>query len=165
MRSHHQIVFALLILSIPAVIAAGPDAQKSFDQLKSLAGRWEGKANGNRPVAVSFRMTAGGTALLSEIEGPSKEDMISMFHLDGPDRLLLTHYCGAGNQPRMQATVAADGKTFVFDFLDATNLAHPEDGHMQRLVISVLDADHHTEEWTFVERGRETKEVLDLWRK
>jgi putative NIF3 family GTP cyclohydrolase 1 type 2 len=110
-------------------------------------------------------VTAGGTALLSEIEGHGGEDMISMFHLDGPDRLLLTHYCGAGNQPRMQATASSDGKTFVFDFVDATNLVHPEDGHMKRMVISMVDSDHHTEEWIFVEHGKETKEVFDLWKK
>jgi hypothetical protein len=45
-------------------------------------------------------MTAGGSALMSEINGHG-EDMISMIHFDGPNRLLLTHYCTAGNQPRM----------------------------------------------------------------
>ena len=38
---------------------------------------------------------------MSEIKG--KEDMISMFNLDG-DRVVLTHYCAAGNQPRMVAS-------------------------------------------------------------
>ena len=53
---------------------------------------------------VVFRPTSGGSALLSEIVGV--EDMITMFHLDN-DRVLMTHYCGAGNQPRMQATMAS----------------------------------------------------------
>jgi len=163
MVNHPRALLALLLISIPAAIVARPNAQAAFEQLKSLAGRWEGKANGDQPVAVSFRLTGGGTALLSEIEG--QEDMISMIHMDGPGRLLLTHYCGAGNQPRMLATFSPDGRVFTFDFLDATNLAHADDGHMQRVVFSMIDANHHTEEWTFVDHGKESKEVFDLRRK
>ncbi len=99
---------------------------------------------------------------MSEIKG--HEDMISMFNLDG-DRLLMTHYCGAGNQPRMVASTSPDGKTLTFDFLDATNLASPDDGHMTRLVLSMPDANHHTEEWIYSDHGKQEKEVFELWRK
>jgi hypothetical protein len=75
--------------------------------------------------------------------------MITMFHLDG-DRLLMTHYCGAGNQPRMVGTVSPDGKTITFNFLDATNVLGSQPGHMERMVLTILDANHHTEEWSFL---------------
>ena len=68
---------------------------------------------------------------MSEIDAPN-ETMVSMIHLDGPNRLLMTHYCGAGNQPRMQASVSPDGKTITFNYVDATNLSAPDAGHMQR---------------------------------
>ena len=49
--------------------------------------------------------------------------VLTVFHLDG-DRLILTHYCMAGNQPRMQATSYDAKKGEIrFQFLDATNLA------------------------------------------
>jgi len=102
---------------------------------------------------------------MSEILGQGPEDMITMFHLDGPNRLLMTHYCGAGNQPRMQGSLSPDGKTITFNFVDATNLASPDAGHMQRVVLTLLDENHHTEEWTFLDHGKETKEVFDLRRK
>ncbi len=152
----------LLTLASAAALAQS-DAQKSFNQLKSLSGSWEGKAANGMAVQVTFRDTAGGSALMSEIMG--HEDMISMFHLDGPDKLLMTHYCGAGNQPRMQASASPDGKTISFTFLDATNLSSPDAGHMHHLVIAMLDTNHHTEEWTFVDHGKEIKEKFDLQRK
>ena len=83
--------------------------------------------------------------------------MITMFNLDGPNRLLMTHYCAAGNQPRMQASVSPDGKTITFNFVDATNLASPDAGHMQQMVLTVLDDNHHTEDWTFIDHGKEMK--------
>jgi hypothetical protein len=91
--------------------------------------------------------------------------MISMFNLDGPNRLLLTHYCTMGNQPRMQASVSPDGKTITFTYVDATNLATPDAGHMQTMVLTLVDDNHHTEEWTFVDHGKELKRFFDLRRK
>src|ERR1700722_2419737 len=161
-----SIRIALSILAFTATAAfAQSAAQKSFDQLKSLSGSWEGKTSQGKPLNVSFRDTAGGSALMSEIHGMDRENMITMFHLDGPDRLLMTHYCGAGNQPRMTASASPDGRTITFDFLDATNLESPEAGHMQRVVIAILDANHHTETWTFADHGQQMKEVFDLQRK
>ncbi len=141
---------------------AQSDAQKSFATLKSLAGSWQGKGSNGQPVEVAYRVTSNGSALMSEIK--SEDDMITMFHVDG-DRLLLTHYCGAGNQPRMKATASPDGKTVAFEFLDATNLASPQAGHMHRAVFTILDADHHAEEWDWMQDGQEMKERFELHRK
>lgn len=158
-----------LLLSFAATAAlAQTSAQKSFDQLKSLAGSWEGKDSKGRPLGVFFRDVARGSTLMSEIrkEGYDKVmiSMISMIHLDGPNRLLLTHYCSGGNQPRMAATTSPDGKTITFDFFDATNLATPEDGHFRRIVFTIVDANHHTEEWYGIDHGKEAKDLFDLHR-
>ena len=142
---------------------AASEAQNTFDALKALDGNWEGKNKQGQTLKVSFRLTAGGSALLSEIHGPGSHDMITMFHLDG-DRLLMTHYCGAGNQPRMRATLSPDGKSVVFDFIDATNLLSPEAGHMHHVLFAMPDANHHTEEWTFLDHGKEMKETFALER-
>ena len=163
MKALRIAVCILMMLSATAVFAES-DAQKSFNQLKSLTGDWEGKNSQGEPVQVSYRVTAGGSALMSEITGHG-QDMISMIHFDGANRLLLTHYCGAGNQPRMQASASPDGKTITFNFLDATNLDSPQSGHMDHVAIVVLDPNHHTEEWTFTDHGKEMKEVFDLRRK
>lgn len=151
----------LLALSTVAVAFAQSDAQKTFDQLKTLSGNWEGKASNGKDLKVSFRPTSGGSALMSEIMGD--ENMITMFHMDN-DRVLATHYCGAGNQPRMRGNMSPDGKTIRFTFVDATNLASPKSGHMHTLVITMPDADHHSEDWTFVADGKELREHFDLTR-
>jgi hypothetical protein len=156
---------SLLLLFATTAGFSQTATQKSFDQLRTLTGSWEGKNSQGKPVQVVFRDTAGGSALLSEIIGEGREDMISMIHLDGPNRLLMTHYCGVGNQPRLAATVSPEGKTYTFNFIDGTNLASPDAGHMQRVVFTIIDVNHHTEDWTFnAGPGTERKQFFDLQR-
>ena len=159
--NHLRTLAALIILvAIPGFSQS--DAKATFEHLKALNGTWEGKANRDRSVKIVFRPTSGGSALLSEILGD--EDMVTMFHMD-KDRVLMTHYCGAGNQPRMQATTSPDGKTITFNFIDGTNMSSPKAAHMDHLVITIADADHHTEDWTFVqEDGKQMKEHFELAR-
>lgn len=140
-------------------------AESSFALLKSLAGEWQGMHAEGNVQRVTFRITSGGSALLQElVEADRGEEMVTMFHLNR-DRLLLTHYCSAGNQPRMVATVSPDGKTIAFEFLDATNLIRSMEGHMNRLVVRLLAHDHHTEEWTFAgPDGKQTRDLVDFHR-
>jgi len=155
-------VAAILIIVLSAsFVMAQSDAHKSFDMLKGMEGNWAGKNNQGQPIQVTFRLTAGGSALLSEIHGHGPENMITMFHMDG-DHLLMTHYCGAGNQPRMKV-ISSDAKSVSFEFFDGTNIG-PGDGHMQRVTFTEPDADHHVEEWVFLDHGKEMKEVLTLAR-
>jgi hypothetical protein len=154
---------ALLLVIFTVNALAQSDAHASFEKLKALQGTWTGKNSQGDPLQVVFRTTSAGSAILSEIEG--KEDMITMFHMDG-DRLMMTHYCGAGNQPRMVAKASPDGKTFTFDFLDGTNIVPPTTGHMQHMVLTIVDENHHSEDWTFVQDdGKKLSEHFDLQRK
>jgi len=93
MRTKSPRILQSLIVATVALAAtsalAQSDAQKAFNSIKNLPGSWEGKTQTGEPVQVNFKVTAGGSAVMSEILG--KADMITMFHLDGPDKLLMTH--------------------------------------------------------------------------
>jgi hypothetical protein len=162
MKSRIALTVLFVLMATSAFAQSGP--QKSFDQLKTLAGSWEGTFEG-RPTHVSLRVTSMGNALIHEMTGSGRpDDPITMFYMDG-DRLLLTHYCDAGNQPRMVATVSPDGRTITFNFVDATNLLNSQPGHMQRAVFNLIDSDHHTEMWEFaMADGKQMGGLLDLTR-
>jgi hypothetical protein len=151
-------LFALIVL-IAATAFAQSDAQKSFDKLKTLAGSWEGVVNTvppqadieGKPMQVTLRVSSMGNALMHEATGAGRpDDPITMLYLDG-DRLLLTHYCDAGNRPRMVGKVSPDGKTVEFDFLDVAGST--QYGHMHHAVFTLVDANHHAEDWTFMHAG------------
>jgi hypothetical protein len=155
------VVATFVVVLSASMVVAQSDAHKSFDLLKGLEGKWAGKNQQGRPIEVTFRLTAGGSALMSEILGRGPENMITMFHMDG-GRLLMTHYCGAGNQPRMKV-VASDAKSVSFEFIDGTNIG-PGDGHMQRVTFTQPDANHHVEEWVFLDHRKELNEMFTLER-
>ncbi len=152
-------VVSVVLMSLCAVAFAQSDAQKSFDQLKTLTGSWEGHVTTVPPAPemegkltqVSLRTASMGHTLMHEATGSGRpDDPITMIVVDG-DRLLLTHYCDADNRPRMVGKMSADGKTVEFEFLDVSgNLQY---GHMQHAVFTIVDANHHTEDWTYLEPG------------
>jgi len=156
-------------LCVPAsaeTSAPKSNAQKSFDLLKALAGTWQGpvttepadhNAGDGSFTQVTMRVTSRGNALVHEMHEPSVPDdparydhPLTMFYLDG-DRLLLTHYCDAGNRPRMSGKVSPDGKKVEFDFVDLSG--GNQYGHMYHAVFTFIDADHHIEDWTYMLPG------------
>jgi hypothetical protein len=101
-----------------------------------------------KTVRVTIRVTSRGNAVLHEMRMDGiPDDPITMFYLDA-DRLLLTHYCDAGNRPRMVGKASADGKALEFEFVDVAGST--EKGHMHNTRFAAIDADRHTEEWTYM---------------
>ena len=101
------IVIALLVWAaggIPGLAAdGGANADAAFKKLAALAGEWkteDGKAS------LTYEVIAGGTAVIERETAEGRPSMVTLYHRDG-DRLLLTHYCMAGNQPRMARTCRA----------------------------------------------------------
>jgi hypothetical protein len=159
-RLHRLVTFACLaclLLGVPA-IAGGtepPDASAAFARLERLAGRWQAKSSKGWSDEVTYEVVARGSAVVQRTafaDHPA-ETMYTVYHLDG-DRLLLTHYCEARNQPRLVLVEAGDDR-LAFDFLDATNLPSRDHGHMDRAVFTFLDDDHFSSRWTWFQDGRE----------
>jgi hypothetical protein len=154
---------AMLLLAIPTTsLLAQSDPQKVLDRFKSMAGTWQGKSASGESSEVTYQIVGGGTAVMAESHLAS-EDMTSMFYVD-KDRLLMTHFCPSGNQPRMVAKISPDLKVVTFDFLDATNLPGPQAGHMHRAVYLFTDPEHYSEEWTWKKEGKDTKFHYEMQR-
>ena len=154
-------ILALILASTPVV--AQSDAQKVLNRFKSMVGTWEGKSADGDTNEVTYQLMADGTAVMGEIHNGSG-NMTSMFYVDG-GRLLMTHFCPAGNQPRMVATISPDLTEVSFDFLDATNLATPNAGHMHSAVYLFSDDNHYSEEWTWKQERKEAKFHYEMQRK
>ena len=151
------------------------EAQKSFATMKNLAGEWEGpvvvpdmpEMSGGKPLHVSLRVTSRGNTLVHELQeagtpldATKYDHPVSMVYLDG-EQLTLVHYCDAGNRPRMVGKMSPDGKTVEFEFKDISG--SPE-YHMHHSVFTIVDANHHTEDWTFMMKDKPIHAHFDLHR-
>jgi len=131
------------------------DAKAAFARMKTLAGQWQAQTDMGK-AQISYEIISGGTALVERETMGDMPAMITVYHLDG-DRLILTHYCMAGNQPRMQAQSfdPASGE-IQFRFLDATNLA-PGAGHMHNATFRLTGRDRFASSWEFYQDGKLAK--------
>jgi len=136
----------------------GPRAAAAYDLLKRLEGEWESKSTKGWGGRVQWTMIAGGSALCQfDNAAHPGQMMLTLIHPDG-DRLLLTHFCAAKNQPRLVLTRASDdGKEFTFEFLDATNLASRDVGHMDQVTFTFDADDNYTERWMWYSKGKMSK--------
>ncbi len=173
MNRRHALVLVVLVASIVAgglgfagQKAAPPSfpTNATFDQIKTLAGEWEGTFEGKQG-GTSYRVVSAGSAVMNVLKAEDGTDMITVFHPDGPD-VMATHYCAIGNQPRMVAHRTADPKIIRFVFKDVTNLAAPNAAHMRELTLAIVDADHHRQEWTSRDKdGKDQRQVFEFTRK
>lgn len=156
--------FAILSLLLASQALLGQSsAQKTLDRFKSMVGTWQGKSSTGDTSEVTYRLAAGGTAVMADMH-MAGDDMMSMYYVNGDD-LLMTHFCPSNNQPRMKAVISSDLNTVSFDFMDATNMSGPNAGHMHRAVFLFSDADHYTEEWTWKQAEKSSTMHFEMQRK
>lgn len=140
----------LLVAGASAERPPKVDAEKVFKMLSGLTGQWEGTSKSGMKEKLDAKLIAQGSVLMET----SSMGMATMYHRDG-DRVLLTHYCMAKNQPRLQATsLSPDGKEITFTFLDGTGMKNRNVGHMDKVVMRVIDKDSYSAKWTWYEKGK-----------
>lgn len=136
-----------------SVPAANSDANVSFAALKGLAGTWSGQVTTdpanpdiNGPIQVTMSVASRGNVIVHEI-APGGTPEPTMIFVEN-DRVTLVHYCEAGNRPRLVADKSTNRKSVDFHFADISGSKSP--AYLERFTFTVIDADHHTEDWTFM---------------
>ena len=133
-------------------VTSSPD----FDRIKALVGTWQGTAEHSgetHPLHVAYQLTAGGSAVKETLFQDTPEEMLTVYHMDG-DRLIMTHYCMLGNQPRMVSVEDDLPNVIQFSFLDGRNLDPKKDPHMGRVVMKFENDDRLIADWTLIKDGQ-----------
>ena len=159
-------VATIAVLLFPAAGAASDlTAEQAFERLKALAGTWEGSASAEGAEAEAeaeasglvvheFDVSANGHVLMERMGPDTEYEMVNMYHLDGAD-LVLTHYCSAGNQPRMRLDAGSSTlDRLVFDFDGGTNL-ETTPSHIHSAEIRLDGKDKIDSAWKSHDGGKE----------
>ena len=166
-----------LVLFVAASLAFAPlhaadesTGARALDQLRTLAGNWEGAfewtgaRTGNGAMKAAYYTTGNGSAVVENLIMENATVMTSVYHLDGAD-LRMTHFCGAQNQPRLKARQIDLAKGVIdFDFVDATNLRTPDAPHVHGLEMRLIDPNHLTITFLFQSGDKESRENIVLKR-
>lgn len=158
-------VAAMACLAATAVIAFPPPEGKdqgghhapapspALDALKTLAGDWEmTDKEGKKHVSSVFKVVAAGSAVSQNMFPGTEHEMVNMYHMDG-DKVVMTHYCAAGNQPRMTSAAPKDG-VYKFTLDKVSNMRDKDDMYMGELTLTIKDKDTFVEEWTSFMQGK-----------
>ncbi len=137
-------------------------------QLVKLSGEWvdaDAKGTDVGKVVSTFSMTAGNSALREVMFPGLPHEMTNMYHPDG-EGVLMTHYCAAGNQPRMRANVLAHHPdTIDFQFESVTNKIKSTDTYMGRCMMTMRDDDTLDVAWTSYQEGKDVEHVTFHWKR
>ena len=158
MKLRTVLIMMVVVMASAVLASAAPtaDDEAAFAQIKSLAGDWESK-DAKGTSHVHYEVVSGGSAVLERFENDqlgTANAMVTVYYLDG-GHLMLTHYCMAKNQPRMQAEAVDNANaTLRFHFVDATGLSGPGDGHMHNASFHFIDENHFATDWQFFEGGK-----------
>jgi hypothetical protein len=161
-----RVLLSLVCVAVAAGVGLRADEPKDphhapikhagLDKFKQLAGDWVGKMSDGKDtheVVVQYRVTSNGSAVVETMGPGTPHEMVTVIHPDG-DALVLTHYCSAGNQPKMKADVKADANTFDFQFVSGTNMKSDKDMHMHNVTYTLTDKDTLKADWTMFMDGK-----------
>jgi hypothetical protein len=129
-----------------------------FEKFKALEGSWEMQGghdeHGGAPNgSVTYKVTAGGSAVLETVFAGSEHEMVTLYYVEG-DGMALTHYCMLGNRPHMRAIVSSDPSKITFRCPEGEDRALEAEQHMHQAIFTFLDADHLKSEWTLYKDGK-----------
>lgn len=143
----------------PIVAAEKSPSDIAFERLKSLVGTWETVEKASkRPGVATYTLTGGGKVLMEVMGG----GMATAYHLD-KGTLVLTHFCGAGNQPRMRVkTIEHDGRHLVFEMYDITNHPNPDSYYSSALDVRFVEDGTVELEYRGMTAGSESRQTFQL---
>ena len=156
MKTLTYAVLTLALLSPTGTLAGREDATKqAFAKMKTLVGKWKGTMGEGAdafPATVEYKLTGSGSALVETLGPGSQYEMVSIYHMDNGN-LVMTHYCGAGNQPSMKLKPGKNPNVLFFDFTKGSNMKLT-DTHMHNVTFTFDGPDHVVADWVSFSKGK-----------
>jgi hypothetical protein len=169
-----RICTVVLISAAALGLSAGADDKPAakgakhpgFEKIKALSGEWQvtpSSGDSAHAGTVTYKVTAGGSAVLETIFGGTEHEMVTLYYLEDGN-LALTHYCMLQNRPHMRAERQSSPDKIVFKCPEGDKI-EAED-HMHQATFTFVDADHLKSEWVLYKGGkRNSSHSFDLERK
>ena len=151
---------AALLLSSAALAGDGFSPDEAFQTMLKLEGKWAGEAQvvpvgqarddaAVAATSVSFK-NIGNSSVMQTFAAGTPAEMVSMYHQNGKEELIHTHYCAIGNQPSMTFRDSGEEGVIDFQFTKGTNMDVESSPHAHHSFMRMIDEDTYetrTENW------------------
>lgn len=169
-----KIYTCILAILISLVVSGSPsvadpehampvyEGSQAFQQMKQLAGKWEGTVDmgkGPETINASYRVTSAGSILVETIFEGTPNEMVTIYHDDKKQRLGLTHYCGLNNQPKL-ALIKSEKNALEFDLVQDAPIDAAHEPHMHSLRLTFAGKNEMKQHWTQFAQGEKKKVVM-----
>ena len=151
MRTTTRIVTALILGLTASCSGPGypvePGTENSrvlFEAMAALEGTWAMESP-DGALPVTFRTIAAGSVVHETMMAGTEHEMVNLYTVHG-DGIEMTHYCAAGNQPRMRAT-SLDGQSIVFRTIGINGMDTEDEHAMSEMTLVIVDSDHVEQHW------------------
>lgn len=152
---NYKLLIATLILITSFTAEAANPAKKIFNTISKLAGEWKGTYSNGNQHRVSYQLISNGTVLVETWTMSPTRVSMTIYSVDG-DRLIATHYCPQGNQPRLTFMEKTSDNRLQFRFLDGTNLQDPNGSHQHAFWLSIESPESFTRSETYISNVKTT---------
>jgi hypothetical protein len=143
-------IFTLLFSTV-ALAGDGFTPDEAFQTMLKLEGTWIGEAavvpvGQSREDAqvsstsVSFK-NIGNSSVMQTFAAGTPAEMVSVYHQNGKEELIHTHYCAIGNQPSMTFADSDEAGVIDFQFTSGTNMDVEVDPHAHDSYMKIIDED------------------------
>lgn len=169
MKTHRLILTGVIGLLVFGSLQVAAQEQKpyvgseAFERMKQLVGSWEStmdKGQGPVKMKASYKLTAGGSAIVETIFEGTPNEMVTVYYDDPKRKLNVTHYCMLQNQPKMTLQ-SMKANELTFDLSKAADINVAKDDHMHSLTITFDGKDKMVQHWTRFEGGKK-KRVVEI---
>ncbi len=149
-----------LMLCTAAFAGDGFTPDQAFQSMLQLEGSWTGEAvvvptgqsredAAKTSTTVSFK-NIGNSSVMQTFAAGTPAEMVSMYHQNGKEELIHTHYCAIGNQPSMTFVGTGEQGVIDFQFTKGTNMNVNVDPHAHNSYMKIIDENTYetrTENW------------------
>ena len=123
------LLFLMLATSAPLW-----SSETAFETFKGFEGQWAIRSGQKAlPIEMTYESGSKGSIVTEQF---GKE--LSVFYRDGQS-LLMTHFCNAGNQPRLRLRENTQPGVFEFQMFDITPLQSADAEHVERVIYRIVD--------------------------
>ncbi len=135
--------------------AQAPADSAGLEALKALEGSWSGptfkhqdeRVWGEEDAIVTYRVTGSRSAVVETLFPGTRSEMTTVYHDDSQGNLVMTHYCNARNQPKMEL-VSFENHQLKFELVADADIDAAHEHHAHALTITVAEDGSLVHDWT-----------------